>query len=241
METAAETSIFDMILSGGIVVQGVLLLLLLLSVWSWGITISKWLFLRKANRDTEEFIRIFRESRNLSRIDDSSRRLISSPLVTVFVAGYNEVVRILQEQRSGMQIPREEALPIVRAALDRAENEEATRLENGTVFLATTASAAPFIGLFGTVWGILNAFRGLSTAKSTTVQAVAPGISEALVATAVGLAAAIPAAVAFNYVTAQVKLYRRKMRTFCNEFEVIAERSLPDSTDTMSQRNQAKM
>jgi biopolymer transport protein TolQ len=106
--------------------------------------------------------------------------------------------------------------------LKRAKAEELTRLEKGTTFLATTASAAPFIGLFGTVWGIMNAFIGLSAVKSTSIQAVAPGISEALIATAIGLAAAIPAAIAFNYFSQQVKVMSRNMDMFSAEFLNIA-------------------
>jgi len=114
----------------------------------------------------------------------------------------------------------------VERALRRAELEESHRLEKGVTFLASVASAAPFIGLFGTVWGIMNAFHGLSSAKGTTIQAVAPGISEALVATAVGLAAAIPAAVAYNYFSASIKKFRQNMDSFAEEFLNIARKYL---------------
>lgn len=110
--------------------------------------------------------------------------------------------------------------------MKRAESLELSRLEQGTIFLATTGSSAPFIGLFGTVWGIMNAFRGLSLVKSSTIQAVAPGISEALIATAVGLAAAIPAVIAYNYVGSSVRRYRRSIREFCEEFELVAKKYL---------------
>ena len=118
-------------------------------------------------------------------------------------------------------------LEMVERALKRAEIEESSRLERGITFLATTASAAPFIGLFGTVWGIMNAFHGLGDAKSSTLQAVAPGISEALVATAVGLAAAIPAAIAFNFFTVTVKRFRQAMGGFSSEFINVAKKSFP--------------
>lgn len=227
METSAHDSIFDMILGGSIVVQAVLLLLVALSVWSWAITFAKYLAFRKAQSDTTEFLRAFDETRDLTRIDESSRRLSASPLVGVFVAGYKEVVRHLQQRKEGGPVMDSEvALARVRSALRRAEGEELNRLEQGTVFLATTGSSAPFIGLFGTVWGIMNAFRGLSSVKVSTIQAVAPGISEALVATAVGLAAAIPAVVAYNYVGSAVRRYRRSIREFSEEFELVAQKYL---------------
>jgi biopolymer transport protein TolQ len=231
-QTAAvgnTSSVLEMILGGSLVVQLVLLVLVALSFWSWSITISKYLTLRRARRDTEEFNRIFAETRDLSRIDDSSRRLSASPVVGVFVSGYKEIIRLLQERSSAAnKIGRDHAFDSIKSALLRAESVEAERLESGLVFLATTASAAPFIGLFGTVWGIMNAFRGLSSQKASTIQAVAPGISEALVATAVGLAAAIPAAIAYNYVSNCVRNYRRSMRTFSDQFEAVAKRALPE-------------
>jgi biopolymer transport protein TolQ len=122
-----------------------------------------------------------------------------------------------------------EDLSSVSAALRRAEIAEAARLEKGITFLATVASAAPFIGLFGTVWGIMTAFHGLSQAKSSTIQAVAPGISEALVATAVGLAAAIPAAVAYNYFAVAIKQFRSGMNAFSSDFLLLARRSMQRS------------
>jgi biopolymer transport protein TolQ len=229
METAAQESILDMIFGGSFVVQAVLLLLVVLSVWSWAITFAKYLTFKRANRDTIEFLRAFDESHDLTRIDESSRRLLGSPLVGVFVAGYKEIVRHLQLRREkgvGLGVDSEEALSKVRTALKRAESLELGRLEQGTIFLATTGSSAPFIGLFGTVWGIMNAFRGLSAVKTSTIQAVAPGISEALIATAVGLAAAIPAVIAYNYVGSAVRSYRRSIREFCEEFEIVAKKYL---------------
>lgn len=224
----AQPSIMDILFGGSPVVQAVLILLVVLSVYSWALAFAKFNHLRKAKKETELFKKIFYETRDLSKVDDSARRLTTSPVVGVFVAGYKETIRLLQETREGYT-PREgESSALIRAALSRAEIDEVSRLETGTTFLATTASSAPFIGLFGTVWGIMNAFHGLSTAKSSTIQAVAPGISEALIATAVGLAAAIPAAVAFNYIASSVKNYKRIMRSFGDEFEATARRALPD-------------
>lgn len=213
------SGIFAMILDSGPVVQGVLALLIILSLWSWTITIAKYLQFRKASTDSDEFSKIFWETRNFSRVDDSAERLGSSPLARLFRSGYRELNHVLDENRiEGSSDLSEDDLGTVERALRRAEFEEAVRLERGVTFLASVASAAPFIGLFGTVWGIMNAFQGLSTAQSTTIQAVAPGISEALVATAIGLAAAIPAAVAFNYFAVAIRHYRESMEKFSSEF-----------------------
>jgi biopolymer transport protein TolQ len=225
---AAEApSILNMVFGSGFVVQSVLIMLILLSVWSWAITIAKFIQFRRAQANSDEFAQVFWESRNFSRIDESSRRLTASPLVSVFTSGYRELLHTVQESKqagSGGTLDLAGELGTVERALRRAELEETHRLEKGVTFLASVASAAPFVGLFGTVWGIMNAFHGLSQAKSSTIQAVAPGISEALVATAVGLAAAIPAAVAFNYFTASIRKFRQSMDSFSEEFLNIARR-----------------
>jgi biopolymer transport protein TolQ len=196
-----------MMLGSGPVVQAVLLLLIGLSVASWTITIAKLLQLRRARSDTDEFSSLFWETRDFARLDDSSTRLAGSPLALIFHGGYRELAHILQQPR-GTKREVGPDLETIERALRRAELVEAAKLEKGVTFLATVASAAPFIGLFGTVWGIMTAFHGLSFAKNSTIQAVAPGISEALVATAIGLAAAIPAAVAYNYFAMSVRRFR---------------------------------
>jgi biopolymer transport protein TolQ len=220
-----EKNLISMLFGSGPVVQGVLILLIVLSVMSWAITISKFLQLRRARQDSDEFTRIFWESKNLSRVDDSSRRLESSPLAGLFIIGYREVLRLVQGKESVLS-GGDSDMNTIESALGRAEIQEMFKLEKGIVFLATVASSAPFIGLFGTVWGIMNAFHGLSAAKSSTIQAVAPGISEALVATAVGLAAAIPAAIAYNYFSAAIKQFRQSMFAFKHEFMNVARISI---------------
>lgn len=213
-----------MVLGAGPVVQAVLLALIALSIWTWAITIAKIFEFKRAKAQTEEFSAIFWESRNLARIEDSTKRLNSSPLAHVFDSGYRELSHVVQNSEAGEVAPADASLRLgtVERALKRAEFEEALKLERGVTFLATTASAAPFIGLFGTVWGIMNAFHGLGFAKSSTIQAVAPGISEALVATAVGLAAAIPAAIAYNYFAVTVRRFRESMDKFSEEFLSLA-------------------
>lgn len=218
--------ILSMVLGSGWVVLIVLIILLLLSVWSWAITIAKYIQFQRARTKSQEFNKIFWDSRNFARIDDSSRRLEASPLAKVFTSGYRELTHLLSDTSETSKRSGDLAtdLGTVERAMKRSELEESHRLEKGLTFLASTASAAPFIGLFGTVWGIMNAFHGLSHTKQTTLQAVAPGISEALVATAVGLAAAIPAAIAYNYFSVSVRKFRQSMGGFSDEFLIIARR-----------------
>jgi biopolymer transport protein TolQ len=222
-------SFLGMIVGSGFVVQSVLILLILLSVWSWAITIAKTIQFKRAKAFSDQFSQVFWDSRNFSRIDESTRRLVGSPLATVFSSGYRELLHTVQEAKArATQLPSdsESDLGTIERALRRAELEETHRLEKGVTFLASVASAAPFIGLFGTVWGIMNAFHGIAQAKNSTIQAVAPGISEALVATAVGLAAAIPAAIAYNYFAASIRKFRQSMDSFSEEFLNIARRHL---------------
>jgi len=212
-------SIWEMVAASGAVVQGVLVILILMSISSWAITIAKYMQLKKASDDSREFSEIFWETKDFARIDDSSDRLQASPLVPVFRSGYREINQLFSE-RDRID---ETDFHAVERSLQRVEFDEGNRLEKGLTFLASTASAAPFIGLFGTVWGIMNAFHGLSEAHMTTLQAVAPGISEALIATAIGLAAAIPAAIAYNYFSVSVRRFRQSMDRFSREFIALAQ------------------
>jgi len=221
----ANNSILELAFGSGGVVFAVLIILILLSVFSWMITIYKYLQLKKAKKESEEFSKIFWESRNFSRIDDSSNKLNASPVAKLFSSGYKELSFILSEESEGEKAV-DTKLGMIEMAIQRESRFQALSLEYGNTFLATVASGAPFIGLFGTVWGIMNAFQGLSTTGTTTLQAVAPGISEALIATAIGLAAAIPAAVAFNYFTVSIRRFKEQMQSFKFEFLSIAKHYL---------------
>jgi biopolymer transport protein TolQ len=216
-----DFSLYDMIFSSSPVVQGVLVLLVVMSVWTWGIVIYKYKAMRRAKAQSDRFEEVFWSSKNLAQISDVARELVESPVAQVFSAGHHELTAVL-----GSKTLNAEHAPLenIDRALRKAKMEEVTRLEKGTTMLATTASAAPFIGLFGTVWGIMNAFIGLSHVKSSSIQAVAPGISEALIATAIGLAAAIPAAIFYNVFMQQLKIMSRSMDSFSAEFLNIARR-----------------
>jgi biopolymer transport protein TolQ len=222
-------SLVRVVIGSGPVVQSVLYLLISMSVASWGVILYKARQVRVARRQSERFVEIFWESRNLTTIHAEIQHLRDSPVAQVFRAGYQELVRLTRAKRQTG--PDEAAMTTelggvanVERAMRRATSQEITRLERALTFLATTASATPFIGLFGTVWGIMNAFRGLSVTQSSSIQAVAPGISEALIATAAGLAAAIPAVVAYNYFARQIRVLSVEMENFSAEFLNIADR-----------------
>jgi biopolymer transport protein TolQ len=224
-----QEGLVTMVIGAGPVVQLVLYILVLFSVFSWGIIFYKLRQVRVARRQSERFIEIFWDTKNLTTIHTTSQELKQSPVAQVFRAGYQELVRLTRAKRQSNPGEAEITTELggidnVERAMKRAANQEITRLERALTFLATTASATPFIGLFGTVWGIMTAFRGLSVTQSSSIQAVAPGIAEALIATATGLVAAIPAVVAYNHFARQIRVLSGEMENFSSEFLNIAER-----------------
>jgi len=218
--------VWGLLLGSGWMVRLVLLVLLATSIGCWGIALAKGREMRRARRQSARFIDVFWEAKNLNTIQAASGEMKSSPVAQVFRAGYQELQRLTRAKRGAAEDNESEfgGIETVQRAMQRARTQEVTRLERGLTFLATTASTAPFIGLFGTVWGIMTAFMGLSTTTSSSIQAVAPGIAEALIATAVGLAAAIPAVVMYNRFARQVRVLTAEMDTFGAEFLNIAER-----------------
>ena len=221
-----QQGIFDLITGAGPVVQVVLYLLILFSVVSWGVILFKFRHVREAKKQSARFIEIFWESRNLASIHEASQELEASPVAHVFIAGYEELLRVScrnAAETEGLTTDLSGVDNVARA-MKRAANVELTKLEQTLTFLATTSGSTPFIGLFGTVWGIMNAFRGLSVARSSTIQAVAPGIAEALIATAAGLVAAIPALIAYNHFLQVIRVLTADMENFTQEFLNIAER-----------------
>ncbi|MEZ5354763.1 MAG: MotA/TolQ/ExbB proton channel family protein [Bryobacteraceae bacterium] len=218
----AQISLWDLVKDAGPLPIAVMVVLVLISLLSWTIIFSKWSALRTATSRNRGFLRAFRQSESLQPIAAAIQTIPMSPLVAVFEFGYEEVDRQVR-RRGGLsnQIAIERALQL-------GVSEEMTKLERNMNWLATTASISPFVGLFGTVWGIIDAFTGLGAAGSASLRAVAPGIAEALIATALGLGAAIPAAVAYNYFTHQLREMGSRMDDFSLEFINLAERSLPD-------------
>jgi biopolymer transport protein TolQ len=174
------------------VTRFVLAILLIFSVWSWGIILSKALLLRKIRRETEVFWKIFRKAQNLSEVSTAAVTLRFTPLVPVF----NSAADVKNPMTNHTKLQRR---------LQRSASAQLTLIEKRMTFLATTASVAPFVGLFGTVWGVMTSFAGLANANVATLRAVAPGIADALIATAFGLFAAIPALIAYNQFTYQIR------------------------------------
>lgn len=224
---AFSGGVAGLIAHAGWVARGVLLLLLAFSLVSWAIILYKGLVLHSASRQSETFLEIFRKSNKFSEVNAVCPQLRASPLVGVFQAGYLEVnqqVRGAQGREAAAARPTVKSLESLSRSLVRAGGVEVTRLERRLSFLATTASVTPFIGLFGTVWGIMDAFAEIGRAGSANLAVVAPGISEALITTAMGLLAAIPAAVFYNFFSSRVKVLSAQMDDFALEFLNIVER-----------------
>ena len=223
IETAPSLNYIDLILEAGPVSNAVLLVLLGFSLVSWAIVFSKWTTLRKAEAHTTAFLEIFRKSKKFSDVHAVCQQLRTSPLVGLFLSGYNEINFQLKTKPEGdVRIHNMESIA---RSLVRASNGEVLKLESRLGFLATTGSATPFIGLFGTVWGIMNAFQRIGAVQSANISVVAPGVSEALIATAAGLAAAIPAVIFYNLFVNWVKRLSTQMDDFALEYINIIERN----------------
>jgi biopolymer transport protein TolQ len=226
---AYNSSIFSMVIQAGAVVKFVLILLLIFSIISWAIIIMKFLLFRRTKKESREFFRIYYEKKRLSSIYTESKGLRKNPFAAIFRESYIELNRITQSnpQHSGQgaQLGTElTGLDSIERTLKRTATFQLNRYERALSFLATTGSTAPFIGLFGTVWGIMDAFRGIGLRGSASLAVVAPGIAEALITTAAGLAAAIPAVVAYNYFVSRTKEIASEMDSFASEFLNVIQR-----------------
>lgn len=226
-------NILNMILDSGPMVQFVLLLLLFFSVVSWAIILMKYRIIKKSKKENQMFLDTYMRINKLSEVFPESKKFKYSQIAEVFRAGYTELAKVSGIKRDSSDSeasvdsphsPELRGLDNIERALYRACDSEATKLESALGFLATTGSASPFIGLFGTVWGIMNAFRGIGVKGSATLAVVAPGISEALIATAAGLAAAIPAVIFYNYYLNKVRTITGEANNFASEFLNIVER-----------------
>jgi len=214
-----QVSLWELVRQSKPIPIAAMLLLLVFSLLSWAIVFSKWNVFRKARLANRDFLRAFRRANGLEAVALAVEQYRVSPLVAVFDFGYEEIER--QVKAKGTLTNK---LALERT-LQLAISEEITKLEHNMNWLATTASVCPFIGLFGTVWGIINAFSALGLAGGASLRAVAPGISEALVATALGLGAAIPAAIFYNYFGHVIRQMGARMEDFSLEFMNFAERS----------------
>ena len=209
----------DLIFQASLLVQGVILMLVAFSVVSWTIIASKWREFARAEKDSEAFLQVYHEE-PFGTAHDAAKHLDRSPLAIVFLAGCDQIRRLARSsgQRALRELDPEQARTVAKQ-LGWASADEARRLERGLTFLATTGSATPFIGLFGTVIGIIDAFDSIGRSGSASLSVVAPGIAEALIATAMGLIAAIPATIFYNYYVARHAVIGQSLELFVAEFE----------------------
>lgn len=234
-----NSSVVELVLSAGPVAKFVLALLALFSVVCWALIVEKWWEFRKVRSESVTFLRIFREGRRLAAVYVGARKHRDSPLAQLYMAGCQEAAggvaggemmeHALAQAEDGLPPDR---LDAVNRAMRRAASIEIARMERYLPFLATTASAAPFIGLFGTVWGVMSAFHGIGQQGSASLAVVAPGISEALIATAAGLGAAIPAVMGYNFFVNRVKHWAAEMDGFSLDFLNVLSRPVPKVAGT---------
>jgi biopolymer transport protein TolQ len=234
LQTLNDHNLWTIIMGAGWVVKGVMIVLLLFSVICWGIILTKAITLAKARKDSRLFFDAFRELRKFSLLYTESKQFPHSPAAQVFQAGYAELGRISRSRQSiqkeaddsvGEPEFERTGMDNITRSLQQAVTAERSRLERGVHFLATTGSSAPFIGLFGTVWGIMESFRRIGVMKSASLAVVAPGIAEALIATAAGLAAAIPAVIFYNYFLGRINGISSEIDNFASELINIIERT----------------
>ena len=227
-QSGEAASLWSTVTHSGPLAFAVLLLLIVFSVVSWGIILVKWLAIRQADRTSAQFLEVFWQSKRLDEIYQKSEELSSSPLAQVFRAGYQELVKVKQREQKEKEAPDKSmsfgGVENVERALRRAATTEMTELERLVPFLATVGSTSPFIGLFGTVVGIMKSFAEIGAKGSANLATVAPGIAEALIATAAGLLAAIPAVIAFNSFGSRIKVLGAEMENFSHDFMNIVRR-----------------
>jgi len=220
--------ILDLILSAGPIAKAVLAVLAIFSIISWALIVEKWWQFRRLRRHTLNFVRVFREGRRANMVAAAAKKFRESPLAQLYVAAYDEMGggHDLDSLADDDEASRDR-LEAAERAMRRAAGLEVAKLERYLPFLATTASACPFIGLFGTVIGVMNSFHGIGAQGSASLAVVAPGISEALVATAAGLGAAIPAVIGYNYFVNRVKHWATEMEGFALDMLNVLSRPSP--------------
>jgi biopolymer transport protein TolQ len=233
-ETISENnlSVISLMLNSSIMAKSVLLLLLVFSVVSWAIILQKYFFFKNARDEDRRFLSYFTKTNNFLNIHTYARELEHSTVARIFIVGYRELY-VFQEMSQSKDANRllSESEKFISAreikgislAINKAINSEISRLSRRLDFLATTGSTAPFIGLFGTVWGIMTSFSAIGFQGSASIGGVAPGVAEALIATAAGLIAAIPAVVFYNYLSDQIRTFTSNMDDFSQDFIYLLE------------------
>jgi len=234
---ATETlGVLYMLSGAGPVVKFVMLLLLFFSITSWAIMFIKFRYIRKAFKESADFTDIFWQCRNLADAFSKAKALRSSPVARIFITAYTEMARSDSKDKEKTQIKRTQStyfqiIGSVKRSLNRSINVEVRRLVQLVPFLATAGNTAPFIGLFGTVWGIMGTFHGIGLSGSASLAVVAPGISEALIATAAGLAVAIPSVIGYNYFTDRIRILDSELQSFSSDLLNIMERDIQNQME----------
>ena len=221
---SAQTGLWGMIWGAGPMVKFVLLTLLVFSVVSWAIIAYKVLLIRKVEKETAAFYDLFWEKRQFALVHAASKGFAHTPLSPIFNAAYNELTTQMKSADGGVNWLQREDLDRFQRIIKKASDIEAARLEYAVGFLATTGNTAPFIGLFGTVWGIMSSFRDIGAKGAASLAVVAPGISEALVATAMGLLAAIPAVMGYNHIVTRIGRINTEMNNFSSDLMNVIEK-----------------
>lgn len=234
-EQVVSLGVFDLIANASAIVQIVMLVLVAFSVLTWAIIFVKWGTFKSCYRTTENFLDYFWSGKSMDHIYTEAKKHGSSAVAKIFQAGYVELQRLMEKERQkkaapaatepGRIVPPESSITNLERALNKASRNELMKLERSLPFLATAGSTAPFIGLFGTVWGIMNAFQNIGAKGGASLAVVAPGIAEALIATAIGLAAAIPAVMGYNFYIQKLRFLKAQMDSFSEDFLNIVKRN----------------
>jgi biopolymer transport protein TolQ len=229
--TTETVGLFYMLSDAGPIVKFIMLLLLFFSITSWAIIFIKFRYVRQAFKDSAEFTDIFWQCRNLADAFSKAKALRSGPVARIFIAAYMEMARSESSDPQKKQIKRTEksylqAIGSIKRSINRSIGVEDRRMVQLVPFLATAGNTAPFIGLFGTVWGIMDTFQGIGLSGSASLAVVAPGISEALIATAAGLAVAIPSVIAYNYFTDRIRVLDSELQSFSSDLLNIMDRDI---------------
>ena len=237
--------VIELVIQSSLMAKAVLLILLIFSITSWAIMLNKFFVYRAARGEDNRFLEVFSKTENLTEIYNFTKNLRLSPLARLFLTGYRELYLFQEMAKEERKKRGEAALPTgeklterdikgISLALNKSINREVERFSKRLEFLATTGSTTPFIGLFGTVWGIMHSFRSIGVQGTASIGGVAPGIAEALIATAAGLIAAIPAVIFFNYLNNKVFVLTSSMDDFCQDFIYLAEKNFMPSKEQES-------
>ena len=222
-DASTTTGFLNLIIGSGPVARIVLAILLLFSIVSWAVILERWRLFAKAQKQSKRFLNAFHEQDDLHQLSQAARHFPDSPAANVFASVYTKFGKLLYSAAPSDVSPLTE---LVFRELNQAGQVQLARFQKRLTLLATAASVCPFLGLFGTVWGVMNSFLGIAAAGNTTLAVVAPGIAEALLATALGLVAAIPASIAYNSFTTDLARYAGRLEDFSGEFGTILARQL---------------